>query len=61
MTWTFKYKGVTAAVSAESVQMAVILLERSFSREQIFLTVKHEQLIPMVTSSRYARILSNGE
>ena len=58
MTWTYKYKRLSAVVSADSIKVAIIFLEKEFSRAGIDQKIKNEQLVPMVTGSRYARILS---
>jgi len=66
MTWTINTfdghypVGTAAVVTSESVEMAVIWLEKELDRIGIPQKIKNEDLIPMVTSSRNVRILSDG-
>jgi len=66
-TWTINnFKGhwpvgTAAVVTAESVEMAIIWLEKRLDEEGLPQTIKPEQLIPVVTSSRWVRILNDGE
>jgi len=66
MTWTINNfeghwpVGTSAVVTAESVQMAVIWLEKELDRIGLPQKIKNEDLIPMVTSSRNVRILQDG-
>lgn len=53
--------GTAAVVTAESVEMAIKLLESELSRIGLTQEIKPEQLIPMVTSSRKVRILCDGD
>ena len=52
--------GTAAVVTAETVDMAIKLLESELSRIGLTQKIKPEQLIPMVTSSRKVRILCDG-
>lgn len=67
MTWTinnFKAhypSGGAAVVTADNVQMAIYLLEQELERAGLKQKIKPEQLIPMVTTSRYVRILCDGD
>ena len=50
-----------ATVTAESVEMAIALLERVLADQGLPQTIKPEQLIPLSLSTRNVRILSDGE
>ena len=69
MTWTVKFSGHFlsghllsghAVVTAESVAMGIIWLEKELAARGLPQTVKPEQFIPMVTSTRKVRILFDG-
>ena len=53
--------GVGAVVSAENVEMAIIFLEDKLRLIGLPQAIKPEQLIPLPTNHRYARILASGE
>jgi hypothetical protein len=60
MTWTFvssSPRACVAVVSADNTEMACRLLEEKLASIGCLQPVKPEQLIPFVTSTRYARIL----
>lgn len=66
MTWTVsdlkgRFFSAVAVVSAENVETAIHWLQDELKREGLEQTVRPEQLIPMVTSTRKARILFNGD
>lgn len=65
MTWTCEFKGYWlngyAVVTSESVEMAVILLERELADRGLPQKITHDMLIPMVTSTRKVRILFDGD
>ena len=68
-TWTFEQKSlysgklITAVVSAENVQLALALLRGELLEANIYddVTTCVEDLIPLPTQTRKARILSRGE
>ena len=66
MTWTITdfdghYPvGTAAVVTAESVEVAIVLLEKELDNIGLPQKIKPEQLIPMVTGSRKVRILNDG-
>ena len=65
-TWTcnsFKGNnpvGVGAIVSAETIEIAILLLEGELCAINLPQVIKPEQLIPLPTNHRYARILTDG-
>lgn len=67
MTWTCNNftghypVGVAAVVTADNVELAIILLEAELTRIGLPQKIKAEQLIPMVTSTRKVRILCDGD
>lgn len=58
-TWTIT-EPVIAVVSADTVELAITLLEKELQRIGISQTIKPEQFIPMPTQSRKVRILFDG-
>ena len=67
MTWTcnnFKGHypvGTSLVVSAETVDMAIILCERELEAIGLKQTIKRYQMIPFPTHHRYCRILQTGD
>lgn len=66
MTWTitdFKGhwpSGCAAVVTADNVKMACRLVERELVSRGLPQQIKPDQLIPVVTSTRWVRILNDG-
>lgn len=63
MTWTVKFEGYDdkpgyAVVTAESVEMGVIWLEKELMARGLTQKISPTQFIPMVTSTRKVRILT---
>jgi len=52
--------GTAAVVSAETVEVAIIWLEKELNERGLPQTIQPVQLIPMVTSTRKVRILCDG-
>lgn len=65
MTWTCKFKGHYlpgyAVVSADNVDLAIILLQKELGYHGLTVEIKREDLIPMVTKTRKVRVLFNGD
>ena len=67
MTWTCNnFKGhypvsTALVVSADNIDLAIMLIERKLREEGLQQTIKPEQLIPLPTHHRYIRILCNGD
>lgn len=73
MTWTVKFKGRDpngnvseaypwdAVVTAESVEMGIIWLEKELMARGLSQKISPTQFIPMVTSTRKVRILTGDE
>ena len=66
MTWTVKFEGRNnkpgyAVVTAETVEMAVIWLEKALAFNNLPQKITRTQLIPMVTTTRKVRILTGDE
>jgi len=67
ITWTINNfeghypVGVAAVVTADSVEMAIKMLEDALSERGLTQEIKPEQLVPMVTTSRKVRILCDGD
>lgn len=65
--WTIKsFDGVFinltgAVVTADTVELAITLLEKELERIGLKQTIKPEQLIPYSTTTRNVRILCNGD
>lgn len=58
MTWTYNKYGIAAVVSAENCEMACLKLARQILDEfKETIIIKNEDLIPVVTSTRWVRIL----
>ncbi len=53
MTWTYNKDGVIAVVSAELISTAIVWLEK----ETGISGIKPADLIPVVTSTRWVRVL----
>lgn len=66
MTWTITSfeghwpVGCAAVVTADDVETACRLLERELAVQGLSQTIRPEQLVPFVTSTRYVRILNDG-
>lgn len=53
--------GVAAVVTADDTELACHLLEKKLGEIGLPQKIKPEQLIPYVTSTRYVRILCDGD
>ena len=53
--------GTSAVVTAETVAVAITLLEERLAEIGLPQTIKPEQLVPVVRSTRWVRILQNGD
>lgn len=57
MTWTFKPKSYPPAiVTADNVDMAIQLLQFRYIQEDLVISIKRTDLIPVVTTTRWCRI-----
>lgn len=67
MTWTINdFKGhypvgTAAIVTADSLEIAIKLLEDALSARGLTQEIKPEQLVPIVTTTRKVRILCDGD
>ena len=53
--------GVGAVVTAETVQLAILILKHELTAAGLPQTIKPEQLIPLPTQHPGIRILTNGD
>lgn len=65
MTWTVQFTGREgntgfAVVTADSVEVGVLWLRKALADIGLPQEVRYEQFIPMVTSTRKVRILTEG-
>jgi hypothetical protein len=52
--------GTSVIVTADTVELAIVLLEKELERIGLRQTIKPEQLIPYSTTTRNVRILNDG-
>jgi hypothetical protein len=53
--------GTALVVSAENVEMAIILIEEKLSSIGLEQTIEPDQLVPLPTRHRHVRILHDGD
>lgn len=53
--------GAALVVTADNIDMAILLVERKLREEGLPQTIKPEQLVPLPTHQRYVRILHDGD
>lgn len=52
--------GSALVVTADNIELAIMIVERKLREEGLQQTIKPEQLIPLPTHHRYVRILVDG-
>lgn len=53
--------GSALVVTADNIELAILLVERKLMQEGLEQTIKREQLVPLPTHHRHVRVLCNGD